>query len=231
MATAAKSSAAATVASASSWIGSFANVPKKSASTTTSKTTAVVAGSVPQNPSFYSDPSEQYHTQTREYSEEEFKAAQAAAAAEQKKYWDLQRSRTNEDADTKMKDYDRLIGYSNTDLTRNLEQNNITFGRAMNRAANAYGQRGILFSGITTNASNEAASDYGRTNAEATDKTGRQVTEYNNSKALVDRDRNRKIFDTNVEADNASWYSASRKLENADEKEAADNMMKLYNKF
>ena len=47
----------------------------------------------------------------------------------------------NEDTDTKLATNNRLIGYSNTDLTRNLEQNNQTFARAMNRAANAYGTR------------------------------------------------------------------------------------------
>lgn len=184
------------------------------------------------NASLYnSDPSYGYHTETRAYSEEEFKAAQEAAKAEQAKYWELQKTRLNEDTNTKLQDYDRLIQYANTDLTRNLEQNNLIFSRAMNRAANAYGTRGLLFSGINKTTSNESASDYDRTQVIAKDTTQRKVTDYTTGKEVTTRDRDRKLFDLNVEADNAAWYSASRKLSNADEKEAADNRMKLYNKI
>lgn len=166
------------------------------------------------NASLYntSDISNQYHTDTRAYSEEEFTAAKTAAAAEQKKYWDLQKSRLNEDTTSKIQDYDRLIGYANTDLTRNLEQNNLTFSRAMNRAANAYGQRGLLFSGINKTTSNESTTDYSRTQDIAKDTTQRKVTDYTTSKDLVNRDAARKTFDLNVEADNAAWYTASKKL-------------------
>jgi hypothetical protein len=101
----------------------------------------------------------------------------------------------------------------------------------MNRAANAYGQRGLLFSGINNTGSNEAASDYTRTNDTTKDTSQRKVTDYTTSKYVVTRDNNRKQFDLNVEADNAAWYTASRKLSNADNKEAADNRMKLYNKI
>ena len=191
------------------------------------------ASSTGWNASLYntSDISNNYHTDTRAYSQEEFDAAQAAAKAEQQKYWDLQKTRVNEDANTKLQDYDRLIGYANTDLTRNLEQNNLTFSRAMNRASNAYGTRGLLFSGLNKTASNEAGADYARTQDITKDATGRKVTDYTTSKEVVSRDQSRKIFDLGVEADNAAWYSASKKLSNADEKEAADNRVKLYNKI
>jgi hypothetical protein len=101
----------------------------------------------------------------------------------------------------------------------------------MNRASNAYGTRGLLFSGLNSAASNEASADYTRTNDVTKDATGRKVTDYTTSKAVVARDQSRKIFDLGVEADNAAWYSASKKLSNADDKEAADNRMKLYNKI
>lgn len=191
------------------------------------------ASSTGGNASLYntSDISNNYHTDTRAYSEEEFKAAQDAAKLEQAKYWELQKTRLNEDTNTKLQDYDRLIGYANTDLTRNLEQNNLTFSRAMNRASNAYGTRWLLFSGINKTASNEAATDYGRTQDVTKDATQRKLTDYSTSKDVVTRDQSRKLFDLGVEADNAAWYSASKKLWNADDKEAADNRMKLYNKI
>lgn len=217
----------ATTPASSSWIWSFANVPKKS---TPAKATPT-ASSSGWNSALYSDPSYNYHTETRAYTEEEFKAAQEAAKKEQEKYWELQRTRLNEDTNTKLQEYDRLIQYANTDLTRNLEQNNLTFARAMNRAANAYGTRGLLFSGINKTTSNESAGDYVRTNDIAKEGTQRKTTEYTESKNVVSRDRDRKLFDINVDAENAAWYSASKKLANADEKEAADNRMKLYNKL
>lgn len=183
------------------------------------------------NAALYSDPSYNYHTETRAYSEAEFQAAQEAAKKEQEKYWNLQRTRLTEDTNTKLQEYDRLIQYANTDLTRNLEQNNLTFARAMNRASNAYGTRWLLFSGINRTTSNESAADYDRTNVIAKDATQRKVTDYNVSKDVVTREKDRKLFDINVEAENAAWYTASKKLANADEKEAADNRMKLYNKL
>lgn len=217
----------ATAASSSSWIGSFANVPKRT-STTSSKSSL----SSSSNASMYGgDVSDNYHDQTRQYSEAEFNQAMADAKKEQEKYYTMQKTRATEDATTKLQDYDRLIGYANTDLTRNLEQNNITFSRAMNRAANAYGQRGILFSGIRTVDARDQASDYDRTNVVAKDTTGRKVTDYTTQKATTQRDLDRKIFDLGVEADNSAWYSASKKLGNADAKEAQDNYMKLYNKL
>ena len=106
-------------------------------------------------------------------------------------YFNRVRWEYTQDYQSSVRDLNRLIEYTNTDYAKNLASENKAFARSLDKATNAYWQRGLLWSWIQKSQVWEATSDYEKSLQNMAEYRRRKTewleTQWQNMKTKFDR--------------------------------------------